>query len=79
MCRAITRLGREDFARVHYIVRIERLFDGAHHGDGFAVFGNQGINLTTADPVLAAAGAIHGSEATLQGVEDEDDDEDEDD
>ena len=60
MCRPITRLRREDFAGVHYIFGIEHLFDGMHHGDGFAVFGDQGINLAAADPVLAGAGAVHG-------------------
>ena len=48
-----------DFARVQNAVGIERLLDGAHDADRFAMLGDKKIHLAIADPVLTGTGALH--------------------
>src|ERR1700730_13908768 len=47
----------QDLARVHDVVRVERLLDGAHQRHRLAVLLVQKLDLAHADSVLAGAGA----------------------
>jgi hypothetical protein len=42
-------LGWKNLTRVHDVIRINGLLDGAHYGYGFAVFGGPGIAFVKAD------------------------------
>ena len=52
-------LDQEDFARVHYVGGINRLFNRAHDAYRLTVFGQQEVNLAAADAVLAGTGPVH--------------------
>jgi hypothetical protein len=45
----------EDLARVHYVLRIDSLFNPAHDVHGLTVLGEQEVDFAAADTVLAKA------------------------
>src|SRR5450631_4643484 len=49
----------QDLPRIHDVVRVERLLDGAHQRHRLAVLLVQELDLAHADAVLAGAGAAH--------------------
>ncbi|MCR9061095.1 MAG: hypothetical protein NXI02_27430, partial [Rhodobacteraceae bacterium] len=51
---------RQDLARIHQIVRIERLLDCLHHFECITMFPPHVFLLALADTVFAGAGAAHG-------------------
>ena len=51
-------LDPEDFSRVHNVVGVKRLLDCAHYANGLAVLGDQRVEFTAADAVLACARAV---------------------
>src|SRR5579883_3614816 len=58
----------DDFAGVHDVVGVERLFEGAHDAHGLAMLGDEEVHLAIADAMLAGAGAVHGDGALHHAV-----------
>src|SRR3546814_17031597 len=63
-------LVRQDLARVHDVVGIQRLLHLPHHRKGIAVLGPEEAHLAGADAVLAGAGAAHGKGAHYHALVD---------
>src|ERR1700686_3479540 len=60
---------RDDLARVHDALRVERLLECPHGGErGRAVLAGQILHLALADSVLARAGSLHGERALDQAL-----------
>jgi hypothetical protein len=51
-------LDPEDLARVHYVVRVDSLFNRAHNVHCLAMLGEQEVDLAAADAELAATAAF---------------------
>src|SRR5271165_3611361 len=64
----VSGLDPQDFAWVHQVVGVERLFDGAHDADRLAMLGDQEIHLAIADSVLARACTLQGQGAADQAL-----------
>src|SRR5687768_3390522 len=56
----------QDLSRIEDVLRIERLFDGAHEAHAVAVLKVHELGLAVADAVLAGAGAVQGDGAADQ-------------
>src|SRR5215467_3355556 len=64
---SLTSSEGDDLARIHDVLRVERLLERPHDGERLlAVLAREVFHLPLPDPVLTRAGALHGERALDQ-------------